>query len=116
MQGKVKVLYMKSFKVNEENYMARQFDFNMICELEEMGVSLDKMQTSPLSAVRAYFALCAGRDLQYAGDKLEEHMLNGGNFDEIVVAMSDALEKSDFFRNLSKKTEANVTKSKAKEK
>lgn len=94
---------MKTFKINEKEYKAKAFDFNMICDLEELGVSLDKMQKTPMSGVRAYFALCADSSLDVAGEELQEHLLNGGSFDDLVSAMSDAMEQSDFFRKLAKK-------------
>ena len=49
---------------------------------------------------------------------MEAHIINGGKFDEIMNAMSDEMEKSDFFHSLNKteKTENATDKRTEKEK
>lgn len=106
---------MNTFTVNGTEYTAKPFDFNLVCDLEDMGVSLEKAGKKPMSMVRAYFGLCAGRGKEYAGKELEEHIIGGGKFDEIMTAMSDEMEKSDFFRNLSKTAETETTTDKTAE-
>lgn len=96
---------MNTFTVNGTEYKAKPFDFNLVCDLEDMGVSLDEAGRKPMSMVRAYFGLCVGKGKEYAGKELEAHIIGGGKFDDIMVAMSDEMEKSDFFRNLSKTAE-----------
>lgn len=93
---------MKTFKVNGKEYKAKEFSFNLVCDLEDMGVSLQEASGKPMSMVRAYFALCTGKGKEYAGKEMEQHLINGGTFDEIMNVMSDEMEKSDFFRNLNK--------------
>ena len=95
---------MKTFKVNGKTYSAKPFDFNLICDLEDMGISLEQAVNKPMSMVRAYFGLCADADKEQAGKEMEAHIIGGGNFDGIMKAMSGEMEKSDFFRSL-KKTE-----------
>lgn len=106
---------MRTFSVNERLYKARAFDFNMICDLEDMGISLDKAKDKPLSMVRAYFGLCVGGDKEFAGKQLEEHMKKGGKLDAIMEAMGKEMEDSDFFRSLHKDEEAEAPASKAAE-
>lgn len=106
---------MRTFVVNGKEYVAREFDFNLICDLEDMGVSMAEIATKPMSTVRAYFALCTRNGKAYAGKELENHMINGGNFDDLVSVMNEEMEKSDFFCNLSKNAETEVGES-AKEK
>lgn len=93
---------MKTFKVNGKEYKAKEFSFNLVCDLEDMGVSLEQAGSKPLSVARAYFALCAGQGKEYAGKEMEAHIASGGNFNDIMNAMSEEMEKSDFFRNLTK--------------
>lgn len=102
---------MKTFKVNGKEYKAKAFDFNLICDLENMGISLEQAENKPMSMVRAYFGLCAGRDKEFAGKEMEAHIVGGGKFDDILGAMSDEMEKSDFFRNLKEKKEQEVAES-----
>lgn len=99
---------MNMFKVNGTEYNAKPFDFNLVCDLEDMGVSLDDMGTKKMSAIRGYFALCAGEDKEFAGKEINEHFINGGEIDGIVGAMSKEMEASDFFRALQKTTEKAV--------
>lgn len=101
---------MNTFTVNGTEYKAKPFDFNMVCDLEDMGISLEEAGRKPMSMVRAYFGMCAGKGKEYAGKELEAHIIDGGKFDDIMTAMSDEMDKSDFFRNLSKTAEEETTK------
>ena len=96
---------MKTFTVNGKEYPAKGFDFNMVCDLEDQGVSLEEAGKKPMSMVRAYFGICSGRGKEFAGKELEAHILGGGTLDSIAGAMSDKMEESDFFRNLSQTAE-----------
>ena len=99
---------MKNFIVNNKEYKAKPFDFNLMGDLEEMGVSVMEIGEKPMAAVRAYFALCTGRGKVYAGQELEQHIIHGGNLTEVMTVMSEEMDKSDFFRALLKTAEAEV--------
>ena len=110
---------MKTFTVNGTTYSAKPFTFNTVCDLEEMGVSMQDMQNKPMSVVRAYFAVCAGKGQDFAGEEIEKHVIAGGNFNDVIEAMSEEMDKSDFFRALQSRetnnsTEGTETQSKAK--
>ena len=107
---------MKAFTVNGKEYKAKAFDFNMMCDFEDMGISIEDMGKKPMAVVRAYFALCSGRGKDFAGKEMESHLINGGSFDDVVSAMSEEMEKSDFFRTLQQTAEAENGKSKSKAK
>ena len=96
---------MNKFKVNGKEYNAKAFDFNLVCDLEDMGVSLAVMGTRPMSMARAYFGLCANVDADMAGKEIEAHMISGGNLTDIIEAMTKEMDKSDFFRSLTKNAE-----------
>ena len=98
-----------TFEINGVTYSAKPFTYNVVCDLEEMGVSLQDMQNKPMSVVRAYFAICTGRDAEFAGQQIEEHVIKGGEFTAILEAMNAEMEKSDFFQALSNRTESNPT-------
>lgn len=100
---------MNTFKVNGTEYKAKPFDFNLVCDLEDMGISLEEAGRKPMSMVRAYFGMCMGKGKEAAGKELEAHIIGGGKLDDIMTAMSDEMEKSDFFRNLSKTAEEKTT-------
>lgn len=100
---------MKTFEVNGKQYKGKEFDFNLVCDLEDMGVSLDDMQKKNLSLIRGYFGLCAGLDKEEAGAELQEHLISGKKFESLTDVMHDEMEKSDFFRALSKTAETEDT-------
>lgn len=101
---------MNTFTVNGKEYKAKAFDFNLVCDLEDMGISLEQAENKPMSMVRAYFGLCVGRDKEFAGKEMEAHIIDGGTFDDIMTAMSKEMEESDFFRSLKKTEETEATK------
>lgn len=96
---------MKTFDVNGKQYKGKEFDFNLVCDLEDMGVTLEDMQKKNLSLIRGYFGLCAGLDREKAGSELQAHLISGKKFESLTDVMSDEMEKSDFFRALSKTAE-----------
>lgn len=106
---------MKTFTVNGKKYKAKPFDFNLACDLEDLGISLQEAEKKPMSMVRAYFSFCIGRDKEYAGKEMEQHIINGGSFDDITKAMSEEMEKSDFFRGLKEAAEKEAAKNQEEE-
>lgn len=106
---------MKTFEVNGKQYKGKEFDFNLVCDLEDMGVSIDDMQKKNLSLIRGYFGLCAGLDAERAGSELQAHLISGKRFESLTDVMSDAMEKSDFFRALQKTAETEDTEVEAAE-
>lgn len=99
---------MNRFTVNGKEYTAKAFDFNLVCDLEDMGISLEQAGTKPMSMVRAYFALCAGMSVPVAGKEMEKHVMSGGTLEDVTISMSKEMEISDFFRALNKADEAEV--------
>ena len=100
---------MSTFEVNGVKYTSKPFTYNVICDLEEMGVSLQDMANKPMSVVRAYFAICTGRGADYAGEQIEAHVIKGGNFNAVLEAMNEEMDKSDFFRALQSRAEDDLT-------
>lgn len=105
---------MSTFTVNGKEYQAKPFDFNMVCELEDMGIRLQDAAKKPMGMVRAYFSICAGRDKDFVGKEMEQHIIAGGSFEEIMNVLSDEMEKSDFFRSLGKGAETKTGTSQTK--
>lgn len=105
---------MKTFDLNGTKVIAREFDFNLICDLEDFGITLGDIAKKNLSLIRAYVAICLGSDLADAGSVLEEMVKNGKNFDGITKVMAEMIDESDFFRNLAKTEEQKATKNTSK--
>lgn len=105
---------MRTFTINGRKYTAKNFGFNTIADLDDMGVAIEQAQKKQTSFIRAYFAVCAGFDKDTAGAEIEKHIIDGGNLNELSEVLAKEIEESDFFRSLAKTTETEVAESKAK--
>lgn len=105
------------FVINGKQYKAAAVDFNFVCDLEDMGISLADFKSKPMAIARAYFALCANASKDVAGVELQSHMVNGGKLDELYEVLGKQIEESDFFRALNTTEETEITEEtpKAKE-
>ena len=65
---------MKTFTINGKKYKSAEVDFNFICDLEDMGISLGDFGKKHMAVARAYFALCANTDKEFAGKEIQAHM------------------------------------------
>lgn len=97
---------MNTFKINGIEYKARPFDFNLVCDLEDMGISLNNMAGRNTSLIRAYFVLCSGMSKEAAGKEIEQQFIKYGELNEISEALNKEMEASDFFRNLTERAKA----------
>lgn len=99
---------MQKFTVNNKEYNAVPFDFNLICEFEDRGLSMTDIDSKPNLVAREYFAICARLSTNAAGKELEEHYLNGGDISEISAALVNEMSKSDFFRKMLENAKARI--------
>lgn len=104
------------FTINSNTYTAKPFDFDLVCELEEMGVTFERIDKMPMSLIRAYFAICAGVSKEQAALIIQKHMMSGGKLDDITEPMAKEMDESDFFRSISQNKETDSTPSKTKKK
>jgi hypothetical protein len=84
--------------VNGRQYKAPEITFNAICDLEAMGVDLQG-KGNLLNKLRGYLAL-ALKDIDLAGNEIEEHLIAGGTLEEMTIAFTEAVENSRFFQAL----------------
>lgn len=105
---------MKTFVLNGKAYPEKEIGFNMICDLERMGLPLDEIEKNPMSMLRYYVSTCIGSNEEYAGKEIENHIINGGDLSDIAGVLSDAMDASGFFQALSKGTEKKATTRKKK--
>ena len=102
--------------VNGKTYPAKEIDFNFVCELEMNGIEFTEVGTRMLPAVRCYIAHCMGTNVEKAGDIINQHFINGGNFEEIIKVFGEKVETSGFFQALNKTEEQKTSKSNPKKK
>ena len=98
------------FELNGKKVTAKEFDYNLMCDMEEMGFDIDDFGTKPMSALRGYVALCKGCSLEKAGDELTDFVANGGDMEDLTKVMLDKLENARFFRGQQEATEKKTTK------
>lgn len=91
---------MSKFTLNGKTYFAKKFTFNMICDMDEMGIDVDRAMQRPLILARVYIAICGGITLEEAGNEIEKHMISGGTMDEIGEVIKKEVVESDFFRSM----------------
>lgn len=82
----------KQFEINGIKYVAKDFDYNMICDFQDAGIDLKDMKKKAMSTARAYLAICSGMELPDAGNEIMQHMIKGGQLDEIFEVLGEALE------------------------
>lgn len=88
---------MNTFTLNNVTYTTKQFDFNTLCDLEDYGIDIENINKKPMSLLRAYISLCAGITIEKVGDEIKEHVINGGNLNDIMQPIQKEINNSDFF-------------------
>lgn len=106
---------MKTFMVNGKEYKSKMFDFNLVCEMEDLGVSIEQIRNKPISAIRAYFSLCANLNKNAAGKEIEAHIISGKKLDDVMNIIFEEMENSDFFRVLNETAETEAATDKTAE-
>lgn len=102
----VKMAKKNTFTINDQTYTARAFDFNLICDMEEVGFDVQNRSGSALAMLRAYLAVCSGTyDTTWAGSEINAHVVNGGEVGDQLTIMYEKLDESDFFQALRKRSE-----------
>ena len=111
---------MKTYiTINKKRYEAREFDFNLICDLQDLGVNIldiKDMRRTSLLTIRSYVALCMDADPEYAGEEINQHIINGGNMDEITEVFQKMMSESSFFQALGQGEEEETPEKSAKKK
>ena len=88
--------------INGKSYKAAEFDLNLLCDFEDVGISLENIDSKMFNVIRQYVASSMNVDAKTAGREISEHMKNGGDLDEISDVMSKMMEDSGFFRKKQK--------------
>ena len=88
-------------KINNKSYKRKPLSFNVICQLEDLGLDITQMDTKSMSMLRGYLAICMNTTVDKAGEELEKHCINGGDVNELLDSFGKAVEESGFFQALS---------------
>ena len=84
--------------INGRSYKAAEFDLNLLCDFEDAGIALEKIDSKMFNVIRQYAASTMNMDVKAAGAEISEHMRNGGSLEDIADVMSEMMNDSGFFR------------------
>ena len=93
---------MATVKINNNNYEVPELNFRHSKMMEQMGLPLEGMMSSQyvFTAVSAFTAIVVHCDPEYADRLVEQHVMGGGNIEDIYKAYAEAVQKSGFFKKL----------------
>ena len=87
----------------EQVFPVKEIDFfNLVCELEGVGVDVMSLTTGGLersklfTTVRAIAAVLLGVPQVEAGKLIGEHMHNGGALEDVLEVFTGAMQDADF--------------------
>ena len=86
------------FVINGKRYTPVELDFNSICVMEMNGVNINDVRSTPMNAIRAYFALYFGGNADVAGAEIMNHLRNHGDLRVLYDALGESL--NGFFRQV----------------
>ena len=105
---------MDKITINGKVYKAKDLDFNFLCSLGDEGIDIGDVAKKIFPAIRVYVASCMNVDVETAGEEINKHIINGGNFDQITEVFNAKAEESDFFRALGQENKTNQKKKTSK--
>lgn len=88
--------------INGQEYKVPAINFKAIMELENLGVDFMSVQNKSFGFMCSLVAFTTKTDLDSAADAIEAHIANGGSLEDFTP-LFNAVVKSDFFQNLTKK-------------
>lgn len=93
---------MATVKINNKNYEVPELTFRHSKMMEQMGLPLEGMMSKQyvFTAVSAFTAIVVPCDPEYADRLVEQHVMGGGNIEDIYKAYAEAVQKSGFFKKL----------------
>lgn len=92
----------KNITINGKEYAIPTINFKAVCELENLGLDFTNVQSRSFNFTCALVAYTIGGDLEKAVNEIDAHIKNGGGLEDFVP-LFEAVSKSDFFQNLTKK-------------
>ena len=93
---------MKEVTINGKKVVVKPVDFNAICELSDLGFDFESGRAKTFTTLRAVVAYNLGVSAEEAGKEIEQHVVGGGSFEDIIPLV-EAVTESDFFQALGKK-------------
>lgn len=93
---------MNNVVINQKNYVVHELGFKDMVHMEDMGFSVIDMMTKKqvFSLATAFTGVVAGCERAEAEELCQQHILGGGDIQDIYVAFMKAADESAFFKKL----------------
>jgi len=93
---------MQTVKINNKPYEVPELNFHHSKVMEQMGLPLDGMMSKQyiFTAVSAFVSIVANVPPEIADHLVEQHILGGGNIEDIYKSYVTAINESGFFKKL----------------
>lgn len=93
---------MSTVKINNKNYVVPELTFKHLPVMEKCGMTANMLMSGkyPFTAAEVFTAIVVGCDYDQADYLMEQHILGGGNVEDIFSAFADAMVESGFFAKL----------------
>lgn len=93
---------MATVKINNKTYQVPELNFKHSRMFEQMGLPVTGLMSPNyfFSAVAAFIAVCANCNVEQAEYLAGQHVMGGGNLQDIYAAYANAIGESGFFKKL----------------
>lgn len=93
---------MATVKINNKTYPVPELTFHHSRMMEQMGLPMTGINSPQyfFTAVSAFTAICTNAPIEQADYLVEQHVLGGGDIQDIYKAFVAALNESGFFKKL----------------
>lgn len=98
---------MATVKINNKTYQVPELTFRHSRMFEQMGLPLTGLNSPSyfFTAVAAFIAVCVNCPVEQAEYLAEQHVMGGGDLQDIYTAYVNAIGDSGFFKKLLQKSE-----------
>ena len=111
---------MATVKINNKTYQVPELTFKHSRMFEQMGLPLTGLNSPGyfFTAVAAFIAVCVNCPVEQAEYLAEQHVMGGGDLQDIYTAYVNAICDSGFFKKLLQESEETLktTKKSAQQK
>lgn len=98
---------MATVKINNKTYQVPELTFRHSRMFEQMGLPLTGLNSPSyfFTAVAAFIAVCVNCPVEQAEYLAEQHVMGGGDLQDIYTAYANAIGDSGFFKKLLQESE-----------
>lgn len=92
----------KEIEICGKTYPAAEITFGTVREMSRMGVNFSSLNDDLFGLVSAYVRVSTRLSQAAVDELLQRHIVGGGDFNSVLDAFKEELDKSDFFQALAK--------------